>query len=93
MVKSIANPALASEIADTIRNKAEEVIAKKKKVAQTVVYEHMQHQYDKEEKIIRQSCMKAAASAYNSPVGEKPEVTASNVIKISKLLMKWVNSK
>ncbi len=36
MAKSIANPALASEIADTIRNKAEEVIAKKKQVKKQI---------------------------------------------------------
>jgi hypothetical protein len=55
-------------------------------------FEHIQHQYDKDAKIQKQSCMKAAASAYNPPFGEDPDVIADKVIQIAKKLFQWVNS-
>jgi hypothetical protein len=54
--------------------------------------EHIQHHYDKDAKIQKQSCMKAAASVYNPPFGEDVEVIASKVIQIAEKLYQWVNS-
>jgi hypothetical protein len=54
--------------------------------------EHIQHHYDKDAKIQRQSCMKAAASVYNPPFGEDVDVIASKVIQIAEKLYQWVNS-
>jgi len=54
--------------------------------------EHIQHHYDKDAKIQKQSCMKAAASVYNPPFGEDPEMIASKVIQIAEKLFQWVNS-
>lgn len=54
--------------------------------------EHIQHHYDKDAKIQKQSCMKAAASVYNPPFGEDPEMIASKVIQIAEKLYQWVNS-
>jgi len=54
--------------------------------------EHIQHHYDKDSKIQKQSCMKAAASVYNPPFGETPEVIADKVIQIAEKLYQWVNS-
>ncbi len=54
--------------------------------------EHIQHHYDKDAKIQKQSCMKAAASVYNPPFGEDPDLIASKVIQIAEKLFQWVNS-
>ena len=54
--------------------------------------EHIQHHYDKDAKIQKQSCMKAAASVYNPPFGEAPEAIAEKVIQIAEKLYQWVNS-
>lgn len=54
--------------------------------------EHIQHHYDKDAKIQKQSCMKAAASVYNPPFGEDVDVIASKVIQIAEKLYQWVNS-
>jgi hypothetical protein len=91
-MSKIANPKLASVIADGIVKTKAGMSALSKKETD-VVYEHMQHHYDKEEKIIRQSCMKAAASCYNPPFGEQPKEIASKIIEISEILFSWVTSK
>jgi hypothetical protein len=54
--------------------------------------EHIQHHYDKDTKIQKQSCMKAAASVYNPPFGEDVDIVASKVIQIAEKLFQWVNS-
>ena len=54
--------------------------------------EHIQHHYDKDAKIQKQSCMKAAASVYNPPFGEDVDVIASKVIQIAEKFYQWVNS-
>lgn len=54
--------------------------------------EHIQHHYDKDAKIQKQSCMKAAASVYNPPFGEDPNIIADKVIQIAEKLYQWVNS-
>ena len=56
------------------------------------VFDHIQHHYDKDAKIQKQSCMKAAASVYNPPFGEEPETIANKVIQIAEKLYQWVNS-
>lgn len=56
------------------------------------VFDHIQHHYDKDAKIQKQSCMKAAASVYNPPFGEEPEIIANKVIQIAEKLYQWVNS-
>jgi hypothetical protein len=56
------------------------------------VFTHIQHQYDKDAKIQRQSCLKAAASVYNPPFGEDVDVIANKVIQIAERLYQWVNS-
>jgi hypothetical protein len=53
---------------------------------------HIQHHYDKDAKIQKQSCMKAAASVYNPPFGEDVDVIASKVIQIAEKFYQWVNS-
>jgi len=89
----IANPALAKTIAEGITASKGNSSVPPTTEKETKVYEHMQHHYDKEDKIVRQSCMKAAASAYNPPFGEAPEEIAAKIIKISEILFTWVNSK
>ena len=89
----IANPALAKTIAEGITASKGNSSVPLTTEKETKVYEHMQHHYDKEDKIVRQSCMKAAASAYNPPFGEAPEEIAAKIIKISEILFTWVNSK
>ena len=54
------------------------------------VFEHMQHHYDKDDKIVRQSCMKAAASAIVSKTTDKPETIAAKIIAVSDILFQWV---
>lgn len=79
----IANKKLANVIAKQITG-----VADAEKPAP--VFEHMQHAYDKDAKIIRQSCLKAAASAYTGKSGEDPETTAKRIIDIAEHLYTWV---
>jgi predicted nucleic-acid-binding Zn-ribbon protein len=78
----IANKKLANIIAKQITG-----TDKEKSVP---VFEHMQHAYDKDAKIIKQSCLKAAASAYVGKSGESAEATAKKIIDIAELLYTWV---
>jgi hypothetical protein len=86
-----------------IKPKKEEVVTEENSVAalpggeglakvEKKTLEHIQHHYDKDAKIQKQSCMKAAASVYNPPFGETPEVIADKVIQIAEKLYQWVNS-
>ena len=63
----IANKKLANKIAQQITGTDKE--------KSSPVFEHMQHAYDKDAKIIKQSCLKAAASAYVGKSGDSAEVT------------------
>lgn len=89
--------------ARNITPKKEEVVTEENSVAalpggeglakvEKKTLEHIQHHYDKDAKIQKQSCMKAAASVYNPPFGETPEAIADKVIQIAEKLYKWVNS-
>lgn len=95
----ITQPDLAKEIAATLEGNAEQQTISKLSGLESepestdVVYEHMKHHYNKEDKIVRQSCMKAAASCYVPAVDEIPEDIANKVIRISEILFTWVNSK
>lgn len=74
-----------NEVASLPGNEALQRVEKK-------TLEHIQHHYDKDAKIQKQSCMKAAASVYNPPFGEDVDVIASKVIQIAEKLYQWVNS-
>ena len=75
---------------DQQKLKQKEVLTQQEKEKKTL--EHIQHHYDKDAKIQKQSCMKAAASVYNPPFGEDVDVIASKVIQIAEKFYQWVNS-
>lgn len=60
---------------------------------ETKALEHIEHQYNKDAKIQKQACMKAAASVYKPTSKQSIDTIAKNVIAIAEKLYEWVNLK